>query len=69
VWRAQGQVLQPLDEAALRTDLQAAFDSGIRACAIVFMHGWRYTGHELAAGAWRAPWASRRSACRTRSAR
>jgi 5-oxoprolinase (ATP-hydrolysing) len=46
---AQGQVLQPLDEAALRTELQAALDSGIRGCAIVFMHGWRFGGHELAA--------------------
>ena len=31
------------------SDLQAAFDAGIRACAIVFMHGWRYTAHEAAA--------------------
>ena len=42
-------VLQPLDEAALRRELQAAFDAGIRACAIVFMHGYRYTAHEQAA--------------------
>ncbi|SDC79267.1 5-oxoprolinase (ATP-hydrolysing) [Variovorax sp. CF079] len=46
---AQGDVVQALDEAALRASLQAAFDAGIRACAIVFMHGWRYTAHELAA--------------------
>jgi len=46
---AQGEVVQALDEAALRASLQAAFDAGIRACAIVFMHGWRYTAHELAA--------------------
>jgi len=46
---AQGGVVQPLDEAALRTALQEAFDAGLRACAIVFMHGWRYTAHELAA--------------------
>lgn len=46
---AQGDVVQALDEAALRDALQAAFDAGIRACAIVFMHGWRYTAHELAA--------------------
>ena len=44
---AQGEWLQPLDEAALRLDLQAAFDRGLRSCAIVFMHGWRYTAHEL----------------------
>ena len=46
---ATGAVLQPLDEAHLRERLWAAFDAGIRACAIVFMHGWRYTAHEAAA--------------------
>ncbi len=48
---AHGEVLQPLDEAGLQRDLQAAFDSGIRAVAIVFMHGYRYTAHEAAAAA------------------
>ena len=48
---AAGQVLQPLDGAALRADLQAAFDTGIRACAVVFMHGYRFIGHEQAAAA------------------
>jgi 5-oxoprolinase (ATP-hydrolysing) len=48
---AQGEVLQPLDEAHLRERLWAAFDAGIRACAIVFMHGYRYTAHEQAAAA------------------
>ncbi len=47
---AQGSVLQPLDEAHLRERLWAAFDAGIRACAIVFMHGWRSPAHEQAAG-------------------
>jgi len=46
---AQGEVLQALDEAHLRERLWAAFDAGIRACAIVFMHGYRYTAHEAAA--------------------
>lgn len=46
---AQGRVVQSLDEGALRSSLQQAFDAGLRACAIVFMHGWRYTAHELAA--------------------
>lgn len=46
---AQGGVVQPLDEPALRAALQEAFDAGLRACAIVFMHGWRYAAHELAA--------------------
>ena len=48
---AQGAVLQPLDCAALRRDLQPAFDAGIRACAIVFLHGWLAPVHELAAAA------------------
>jgi 5-oxoprolinase (ATP-hydrolysing) len=48
---AHGDVLQPLDEDALRARLQAAFDAGIRACAIVFMHGWRYTGARAGGGA------------------
>jgi len=43
---AQGEVLAPLDLAAARADLQAAYDTGIRACAIVFMHGYRYSDHE-----------------------
>jgi 5-oxoprolinase (ATP-hydrolysing) len=46
---AHGDVVVPLDEAALRTELQKAFDTGLRACAIVFMHGYRYTAHEAAA--------------------
>ena len=46
---AHGEPLLPLDETALRADLQAAFDTGIRACAIVFMHGYRYPAHEQAA--------------------
>ena len=48
---ADGAVLQPLDAAALRAALQAAFDAGLRACAIVFMHGWRHSAHEAAAAA------------------
>ncbi len=48
---ARGELLQPLDEALLRVELQAAFDAGIRGCAIVFMHGYRYTAHEQAAAA------------------
>ena len=48
---AHGEVLQPLDETALRAELVAAHDAGIRACAVVFMHGYRYTAHEQAAAA------------------
>jgi 5-oxoprolinase (ATP-hydrolysing) len=46
---AHGEVLQALDEAHLRERLWAAFDAGIRAVAVVFMHGYRYTQHEAAA--------------------
>ena len=46
---AHGELLQPLDEAHLCERLWAAFDAGIRAVAIVFMHGYRYTQHEVAA--------------------
>ncbi|MCH8113182.1 MAG: 5-oxoprolinase, partial [Proteobacteria bacterium] len=45
---AQGEVLAPLDAAAARADLQAAFDDGFRAAAIVFMHGYRYPADEAA---------------------
>ncbi|HSV52735.1 MAG TPA: hydantoinase B/oxoprolinase family protein [Burkholderiaceae bacterium] len=46
---AHGEVLQPLDEASLRGDLQAAYGRGLRSVAIVFMHGYRFTEHERAA--------------------
>jgi 5-oxoprolinase (ATP-hydrolysing) len=44
-----GEVLQALDEAHLRTQLANAHAEGVRSVAIVFMHGWRHTAHELAA--------------------
>ncbi|MGF1524192.1 MAG: hydantoinase/oxoprolinase N-terminal domain-containing protein [Leptolyngbyaceae cyanobacterium] len=46
---AHGTVLQPLtpeNEQALTEQLQSAYDDGIRACAIVLMHGYRYPAHE-----------------------
>ncbi len=42
----EGMVLKPLDEAAARAGLQAAFDAGFRAVAIVLLHGFRFTDHE-----------------------
>jgi len=45
---AEGDVLRPLDMAAARAGLQAAYDEGFRAIAIVLMHGWRWTAHEAA---------------------
>ncbi len=48
---AHGEVLVPLDEAAARRELQAAYDDGFRSVAIVLMHGYRYTAHEARLGA------------------
>ena len=48
---ADGTELEPLDEAALRTGLEAARKRGIDACAIVFMHSYRYPAHEKRAAA------------------
>ncbi len=48
---AHGEVLLPLALEPLRAQLQEAFADGIRACAIVFMHGYRHTAHEQAAAA------------------
>ena len=48
---AQGEVLLPLDIEPLRESLQAAYARGLRSCAVVFMHGWRFTGHEERAAA------------------
>ncbi len=46
---AQGELLQPLDQARLRSELQAAHGRGLRSVAVVFMHGYRFTEHEQAA--------------------
>ena len=47
---ADGAVLTPLDEAALARDLKAARARGLSACAIVFMHAFRFPAHERRAG-------------------
>ncbi|HKX44000.1 MAG TPA: hydantoinase B/oxoprolinase family protein [Burkholderiaceae bacterium] len=47
---ADGVVVEPLDEAQLRAELARARDDGLRSVAIVFMHGYRHTAHEVAAG-------------------
>ncbi len=41
-----GEVLAPLDEAAARASLQAAYARGLTSIAIVLMHGYRYPAHE-----------------------
>ncbi|MBI1238436.1 MAG: 5-oxoprolinase [Alphaproteobacteria bacterium] len=48
---ADGEILKALDEAALAGDLKAARAKGLTACAIVFLHGYRYPEHERRAAA------------------
>ena len=45
---AHGDVVRELDLAAARRDLEAVYADGIRAVAIVLMHGYRYPQHEQA---------------------
>ncbi|PTM41986.1 hydantoinase B/oxoprolinase family protein [Bosea sp. 124] len=47
---ADGAVESVPDEVAIRADLQAHYDAGFRAVAIVFMHAYRYPAHEQVAG-------------------
>lgn len=49
--RADGTVEATPDLAAIRTDLEAVHASGINACAIVFMHAYRFPDHEKAVAA------------------
>jgi 5-oxoprolinase (ATP-hydrolysing) len=42
-------VLIPINVSALEAELRSAYQSGIRSVAIVFMHGYRYTQHEVIA--------------------
>ncbi|RZT94205.1 5-oxoprolinase (ATP-hydrolysing) [Advenella incenata] len=43
---AAGQVITAMDQQALRAQLQAAYEKGLRSIAIVFMHAWRNPAHE-----------------------
>jgi len=43
---AEGEVLRPLDRAAARRELAAAFTRGIHSVAIVLLHGYRHGQHE-----------------------
>ena len=45
--RADGRLDRPLDETTARADLTAAFAEGYRALAIVLVHGWRFSDHEM----------------------
>ncbi|HEY0052452.1 MAG TPA: hydantoinase/oxoprolinase family protein, partial [Caulobacteraceae bacterium] len=44
--REDGTVERPLDEPAARAGLAAAHARGLRAVAVVLMHGWRHGAHE-----------------------
>jgi 5-oxoprolinase (ATP-hydrolysing) len=48
---AEGNVLRPLDLTSAQTGLDAAYTDGIRAVAIVLMHGYRHHAHERAVAA------------------
>ena len=43
---AHGEVLTPLDLQLARREIETACSNGLRACAIVLMHGYRYAQHE-----------------------
>ena len=43
---AQGNELIPLNLEQIKTDLIKIYQSGIRSCAIIFMHSYRYPEHE-----------------------
>ncbi|MDZ8050528.1 MAG: hydantoinase/oxoprolinase family protein [Aulosira sp. ZfuVER01] len=43
---AYGKELIPVNSEQAKKDLQAVYNTGIRSCAIVFMHSDRYHGHE-----------------------
>ena len=43
---SDGKTLHPLDLESARIGLQHAFDDGLRAIAIVLMHGYRHSAHE-----------------------
>jgi len=47
---AHGEVLRPLDEENARAALTTAYETGLRAVAIVLMHGYRFPEHEKILG-------------------
>jgi 5-oxoprolinase (ATP-hydrolysing) len=44
---AHGEIVRAPDLAAAEQELRAALEAGIRSCAIVLLHGYRYPQHEL----------------------
>jgi 5-oxoprolinase (ATP-hydrolysing) len=47
---ARGELVRPLDEAAVERELRAAYADGFRAAAVVCVHGYRYPAHEARIG-------------------
>jgi 5-oxoprolinase (ATP-hydrolysing) len=47
---ADGEVITPLDEAAVQRALRDAYDAGFRSVAVVCLHGYRFPEHELRIG-------------------
>jgi 5-oxoprolinase (ATP-hydrolysing) len=45
-YSAQGEELMPINLEDARAELQDAYNTGIRSCAIILMHGYRYPAHE-----------------------
>ncbi|MFM6354644.1 MAG: hydantoinase B/oxoprolinase family protein [Planktothrix sp.] len=45
-YTAQGEELTPVNLAILKPQLEQVYQTGIRSCAIVLMHGYRYPQHE-----------------------
>ena len=43
---AQGDVIVPLNDARLRTELEEVLERGVQSVAIVFLHGYRFPEHE-----------------------
>ncbi len=43
---AKGNELIPVDVEQVKQDLQAAYNTGIRSCAVVLMHSYNYPQHE-----------------------
>ena len=44
------QIIQPVDVDALRCDLEAVYNQGIRSCAVVLVHAYAYPKHEIMCG-------------------
>lgn len=45
---AYGEIVTPLNALKAKQDLQGLFDAGTRSIAIVLMHGYRFSKHEIA---------------------